>query len=143
MNKKLFFNIILAIIFLVIPFSLEAADEGIVPCGTPPNNIPCTLCHFFLMFQRILEWGISIVFILATVGIVISGILYIISTGDPGMMQKAKGYLKLCIAGVAIVFMAWLAVNTIMWILGATSIEGTWTSDPAWSGGWYVIKECL
>ena len=114
---------------LTVPFlsflPLQAIHAaGLIPCGDAGEN-PCTLCDFFLMFKKIMDWGMDILFILAGMGIVISGILYIISTGDPGMMTKAKGYLKLCIMGVVIVLLAWLLVNTIMWVLGATR-TGIW-----------------
>lgn len=101
-----------------------AAGSGLIPCGNAGQN-PCTLCDFFVMFQGLMQWGLDILFILAGAGIVISGILYIISAGDPGLMTKAKGYIKMCIIGLVIVLSAWLIVNTVMWIMGATR-QGIW-----------------
>lgn len=125
LNKNFLAFYAAAFIFLLPSFS-EAA--GLIPCGNPGEN-PCTLCDFFQMFYVLMKWGMSILFILAGVGIFISGIIYIISAGDPGMMTKAKGYLTMCIIGVVIVLCAWLIVNTVMWVLGGTM-----------TGAWFTLK---
>lgn len=140
-NKNFFFNIVLVIFFLIIPFSVEAAWTGLVPCGNTSDPADaCTLCKFLLMFQKIMDWGLTVIIVVAVAMIFISGILYIVSSGNPEMMQKAKGVLTACIIGVAIVFLAWLTINTILWVLGATTSTGTWTDDTgSWIGAWYEI----
>lgn len=100
--------------------------SGLIPCGNSSNpGDACTVCDFFVMAQGLMQWGLGLLFILAGAGFFISGILYIVSAGNSGMMTKAKGYLKLCVMGVAIVLLAWLMVNTTMWILGAKR-TGIW-----------------
>lgn len=110
--------------------SNSVKGSGLIPCGNSSDpKDACTLCDFFQMFYVLMKWGMSILFILAGVGIFISGIIYIISAGDPGMMTKAKGYLTMCIIGVVIVLCAWLIVNTVMWVLGGTM-----------TGAWFTLK---
>ena len=56
---------------------------------------------------------------LALVAIFFSGVMYIISSGDEGMMTSAKGFLKASLIGFAVVLGGWLIVNVTMWVLGA------------------------
>lgn len=106
--------------------SVGSKASGFIPCGNSSSQADaCTLCDFFVMFHGLMKWGMSLLFILAGVGIFISGIIYIISAGNSGMMTKAKGYLTMCIVGAVIVLCAWLIVNTTMWFLGAKR-TGIW-----------------
>jgi hypothetical protein len=95
---------------------------GIVPCGN--GDTPCTLCDLISGIKSLVEWGLGIVFVVATAGIVIAGIMYIISTGNEGMMTQAKSFLTVSLVGFFIVLGAWLLVNiTITWLL-PTDISG-------------------
>lgn len=131
LNKKNITNAAMPLLFLVVPLFTQAAGP-LVTCGNSSDpEQACTLCDLFVMMQGIMQWGMELLFVLAIAGIVISGIMYIISTGNPGMMEKAKGYLKICVEGTLIVLMAWLIVNTVMWLLGATR-----------QGAWFTISDC-
>jgi hypothetical protein len=131
-NLVIFF---LAVIVFGFVFSFAVADaqsqvgkdpgwSGIVPCGrssgTAAENAPCTLCHFIIGFQRLVQYGLYMVITLALVGIFFAGVMYIISSGDEGMMTNAKGFLKASLIGFAVTLGAWLIVSTVLWILGAS-----------------------
>lgn len=118
MNKKKKTIIILvSLFFLFIPlFYVQSA--GLVPCGGADEE-KCTFCDLFALMLRIMNWGTSILVFLAIAGIVISGIMYIVSAGSPGMMEQAKSFLKVCIIGVAIVLLSWMIVRTTIFLLGA------------------------
>ena len=120
--KKSFF--ILLLVFLVLPFSVQAEDLGMIPCGSAEK--PCTFCDLLVLFQNIMNWGLSMLFVFALAGIIISGIVYMVSAGDPGLMEKAKGYFKICVIGILIVLGAWLLVNTVLLLMGA-NIRNTWS----------------
>lgn len=124
--KKIFF----ILFFLCLFFSFNFANAGLVPCGNEGGlESRCTLCHLFVGIQNIITWGRNILVIVAIVAIVAGGIMYIISAGNSGMMENAKGIIKQALWGVLIVLGAWVIVNTIMMVLGTNlSILGAGTT---------------
>lgn len=116
--------------FLMIPSFASAQVntpapgwQGLVPCGrnsgTAEEKAPCTLCHFIVGFQRLVQYALYLVISMALVGVFFAGVMYIISAGDEGMMTTAKTFLKVSLTGFTIVITAWLIVNVTMWVLGA------------------------
>jgi hypothetical protein len=103
--------------FLSLPAVTNAA--GLIPCATTSSNRPCTLCDFIVGIKGLMDFGMSMITIAAIAGIFFAGIFYIISIGDSGMMEKAKGFLKSALLGFIFVFTAWLIVSLTMWVLGA------------------------
>lgn len=134
-NKKIFiillFVAVLAFANLTFFISFASAQvstpepvwKGIVPCGrnsgTAEEMAPCTLCHLVIGFQRLVQYGLYMAVTLALVAIFFSGVMYIISSGDEGMMTSAKGFLKASLIGFAVVLGGWLIVNVTLWVLGA------------------------
>lgn len=133
-NKKTIITLILAAVIcanfaiFLSPASAQVSTPapiwtGLVPCGrnegTAAETAPCTLCHLVVGFQRLVQYGMYMVVTLALVGIFFAGVMYIVSSGDEGMMTQAKGFLKVSLIGFSVVIGAWLIVNVTMWILGA------------------------
>lgn len=110
--------IFICMIFLYPSTSALAADGGLIPCGNGEND-PCTLCHFVIGFQGVVDKLVSLVITIALAGIFISGVMYVISAGDDTMMKNAKSGLTASAIGFAIVMGAWLIVNVSIWVLGA------------------------
>lgn len=118
--------------------------EGLVPCGTP--GCPCTFCHLFVMFDRIVDFflvpcsfnhGAPIVLLIATLMLAIGGFMYIfayagVAEGGPEMLSRAKTLFKSVIFGLLIIYGAWVIVNTFLWAIGATVWEG--------GGHWWEIE---
>lgn len=119
-NKKIFF--VIALSALIFPMVTSAA--GLIPCGTTSNPNPCTLCHFIIGFKNLIDYGFTIVTIAAIAAIFIAGTMYIISSGNEGMMTSAKGFIKASLIGFAVVFGGWLIVNVTMQALSAKSDLG-------------------
>lgn len=88
--------------------------NGIVPCGTDENNVPCTLCHFFIGFQRLFEYGLYIATTLVFVGAFFAGIMHLISFGSEELMTRAKLFLGASLKGFGIVLGAWVIITSIM-----------------------------
>lgn len=101
----------------------EPSWTGLVPCGrntgTAEEQAPCTLCHLIVGFQRLVQYGMYMVVTLALVGMFFAGVMYMVSSGDEGMMTQAKGFLKVSLIGFSVVIAGWLIVNVTMWVLGA------------------------
>ncbi|MFA6184207.1 MAG: pilin [Parcubacteria group bacterium] len=117
-NKKIFF--LLALFFLTFAFQIQAADTntGLVPCGldsTYANR--CTLCHLIVGIRDIIDWGKTILIVVALVAIVAGAIMYIVSAGNNTLMEAAKNVIKQALWGVVIVLGAWVIVNTALWLI--------------------------
>jgi hypothetical protein len=140
------------------PFSVNAA---IVPCGRntddPTTAIdetkPCTICHLVIGGKKVIDWGLKVMTYVAIAIIVAMAILYIVSTGNEGLMKTAKGGIMAALAGFAVMLGAWLIINTTLRIFTAkvpglvtsstgfgftcdtTSLAGTATSGGGGGGG--------
>lgn len=121
-NKALPVFFFAFLLFLFVPV-LHSSAAGLVPCGLK-GGTPCTLCHLIVGIKNIVDWLIKIAVTAALTGITISGVMYVISTGDPGMMQTAKNFLKACIIGFILTLGAWLIVSLTMWLIAAQTDLG-------------------
>jgi len=97
-----------------------------VPCGRmcddPNTDIcecdPCTLCHLFVLFKKIVDFlTLNIISPLAVLMIVVGGVMFLTAAGDPGRIGTAKKILTAVVIGLCIVFLAWLIVDTIITFL--------------------------
>lgn len=122
-NQIKIFSLISLSLFLSILFLPFFSQAALVPCGRDGQGM-CTLCHLIIGIKGLIDYGMNIMVFVAIIMIVISGIIYIISSGDEGMMGTAKGLLKNTLIGFALILGAWLIVNTTMWILGTRNDLG-------------------
>ena len=108
----------------------EEKKGGLVPCGktcddpdTPVNECcPCTLCHLFVLFKKVVDFATTYIAIpLAVVMLTIGGIIMVTATGNPGQISQGKGVIRAVVIGLLLVFAAWLIVNTIVTLL--TTLE--------------------
>lgn len=113
----------------------------IVPCGrkcdiegTPHQNEAkiCTLCDLVVGVSNVIDYLLYILTFVAVTGLVIAGIMYIVSGANPSLAQSAKGYIWNILTGSLIVLTAWVMVNTtIAYVATKTDlgvgIEDYWT----------------
>ena len=155
--RKIFLSLILStfLFFPTISFAgtyqledgTDVCYEGLVPCGkevqrgvvsnsdgTCPTtgttvDIPCQLCHFFIMFKGIIDFVLlSLIFPIAVLMLVIAGIMFFLASGDPAKLSKATAIIKSVVIGLAIIFGAWIIVNTFFSIMGFEQ----WTGLNTW-----------
>lgn len=115
------------------PADIDTAGTGLVPCGNGPDN-PCTLCHFVVGFQKLVNFMVKLVVVVGFVGIFASGVLYIISAGNDKMISSAKSALTASLVGFAIVLGAWLIINVLLWVFSANLSLGTTGAN------WYTLE---
>lgn len=172
--QKYFIITIFAIllILLVLP---QVASAGLVPCGrecldwaisedgsrycitpgTEPDGScipyeeaqPCSICHFFIGAQKLLN-GIGFVIAgWAAVFIVAGGIMILTAGGSPEGATKGKKTITYAIIGVIIAFFAWFIINEVMLLMVGegtgkkrvmpwpwNKIECATPELPSWSG---------
>jgi hypothetical protein len=119
------------------PICPEEERGGLVPCDRgcdDPNTeinecCACQFCHLFVMLNRILDF---IFFILvppiAALMLVIGGVLFFTSGGDPFKITQAKRLITSTIIGLILIYGAWGIVNTTLMWLGLAE----WTGYETW-----------
>ncbi len=143
---KYFLPLLLILFFLSVNFlacvqnvqaQVDCSDSsfwnsGIVPCGRNCNNTnttadetkPCTLCHFIVGFNDLINYGFKILVFLALVCLVIAGVMYILSAGNEQMITTAKTFIKQVLYGFGFVLAAWLLIFIVMNYFGVKSDLG-------------------
>ncbi|EKE11380.1 MAG: hypothetical protein ACD_15C00097G0004 [uncultured bacterium] len=118
MKKKFFIAlwIIFFVSFTFVPTIILA--KGLVPCGGDGESA-CTLCHLIVGFHNLTTFLTKILISVTLAAIFFSGVMYIISAGDDGMMQSAKEFIKASLIGFAIVLGSWLIINVTLWVISA------------------------
>ncbi len=109
-------------------------EEGFVPSG--PAGLPCQLCDFFVMFDRIVDFFLlSIVPPVAVLMLVVSGIMFFTAGGDPAGIGKAKKMLWATLIGLGIIYGAFLAISTFLTVIGVAEtgpIQEGWFKYPCY-----------
>lgn len=145
-NKTLF--LIISFFFLFsfvfsVPFHASAVEFlPLVQCNTSSYPTECKPCHIFELIQRILNflwWGISIP--AAALMFAYGGFLMINPVGAVTSREKGKKVITNVLFGLAIVFFAWLAVDTIIKVfVGGQQVVSGATAKIENLGPWNKIK---
>jgi len=115
--------------------------KGLVPCGkSKPSQgesnlvtMPCQFCHIFVMLKGILDFLlVDVVIPVAVLMVVIGGVMFFLSSGNPGMVGKANSLLTSTVTGLVIIFGAYIFVNTFFLFIGVADWTGL-------RGGWFKI----
>lgn len=123
------------VVSVVLGLAGSAQAAGIVPCGT--DSTMCTLCDLFVGIHNIINWGFGVMVFVALAGITVAGVLYIVSAGDEGLKTTSKNLMKNVLIGFSLVLLAWVIVNTTLWLIGASDISGKLNVD---SNSWWDFK---
>jgi len=96
-----------------------SVDEGngLITCGRPGGRM-CTLCDLIKGMNDIIKYLMKIAIGMALLAMTIGGVMYIISAGDSGMVEKGKSAMKNALIGFVIIFTAYLIINTTINYLG-------------------------
>lgn len=128
--SKRFAVFIFVLFFLLIANQTQAQgpckivhEQGIVPCRLIGEN-RCTLCHFFEMLNRIVNYLLfCLIPPLAILMLVIGGFLYIgavlefLPSGIATLSQGKRLFTSVAI-GLLIAYGAWLIINLFLLALG-------------------------
>ena len=120
-NKKIFLPITLLFLLSIILVPLViSAQDAIVPqtCGNAGQD-PCGITDFFTMLVNIYTFIVKwIATPLATIALIIGGILMMISAGNPNLMGTGKKIFWSAIIGLVLVFCSWLIIDFILGAIG-------------------------
>lgn len=126
----------------VLPRTAEAAPflNPIVPEAC--QACPCGFGGVLQIIQNLMNFGIGIAIIFATIIIAWGGFLYIMSSANPESRSKANKMLINAAIGLLVVLSAWLIVDFVMKSLydGETSKFGPWNTIIGTSGDICIEK---
>lgn len=101
----------------------NGGNLGLVPCGSAITNgtptCPCELEHVFVLILNLYNfaiWKISVP--LASLLVVVGGVMLLVSGGNPRLAGRARTILWGAVIGIALVFGAWVIINTILVAIG-------------------------
>jgi hypothetical protein len=114
---------------LIFSFGLALnASATLVPCGVGAGNANCTLCHLVLGFKNIYDYLLYVILLPGTIlVVVIAGIMYMVSSGNKGLLERAKSALMYAITAMVLALLAWLIINTVLNALGYNKSGSWWT----------------
>jgi len=131
MTKKT--KILIIILFLgCFLVASQASAQGLVPCGQRENNPdttwddtnPCTLCHFFVLIERVLEFVFfKLTPPLALLMLVIGGGMFMLAAGDPQKITQARKIISSVFIGIVIVYGSFFLIGLLLQSIGLA----TWT----------------
>ena len=94
-------------------------NPPLLPCGTPDQDGCKSICELFVLFQRLVYFGITVVFFaIAPVLLAWGGIMILIAAGSPEKLSSGKKILTGTIVGISLALGSFLIVNTFFWIIG-------------------------
>lgn len=154
MAKKIKIIFVLLFIFGLL-WASNASAQGIVPCGrrnpaaSPGYRIndvtcidvtqPCTLCHFFILIARVIHFILfNLVPPLALLMLVIGGATFMMATGNPQTITRAKKIITSVFIGLLIIYGAYFIVGQVLRSIGLTP----WARNiyQSWFSGGFTIR---
>jgi hypothetical protein len=125
----------------------QASAAGLVPCGQreddPSTTIiessPCTLCHFFVLIENILEFVFfKLTPPLALLMLIIGGAMFMLATGDPQKVTQARKIITSVLIGIVIIYGSFFLIGLLLQSIGLA----VWTTDIYhgwWENGMFSI----
>lgn len=74
------------------------------------------------IIAALISWLLAIFGFIALLGFIISGIQYLLSTGDEGMAETAKRNMKYSIIGIIVALSGWIIIKAVDALLNANSL---------------------
>ena len=110
-----------------LPGDIIVFSQSIVPCSrdcdvasTPYDETgQCTLCHLIVMVHNIYNLLVAMLITVSLFFITMGGVLFIVSSGNPGLRSTAKGIITKTLIGFALFLLTWLIVYTLLVVISA------------------------
>lgn len=91
--------------------------------GSCVQNGVATLACIPIVFNNVVDWAIALAGTVAVFFIIFAGFKFLTSGGDPKQVEGARKTLTYAIAGLIVVFLAFVIIKLIGTITGATCIN--------------------
>ncbi len=95
---------------------------GLVPCDrdwddprTPWNEkAPCNFCFLLMMINNIMNFLLMLAAGIAVLALIITGLLFVTSSGDSERKSQSKTALKYSVWGFIVIFISWIIVDFLL-----------------------------
>ncbi len=148
MKKTKILFIVLIVLFVgCFLIASQASAQGLVPCGRTEDvpstaideSAPCSLCHFFILIEIILEFVFfKLTPPLALLMLIIGGGMFILAAGNPTTIITARKIITSVLIGIVIIYGAFFLIGIFL-----SSIHlATWTEQMYsqwWNQGIFTI----
>lgn len=109
------------------PGSDDAASSGgLVNAGKVPLNNPLTdkpePISIFTILNNVITAGLGLTGILALIAFIYGGVLWMISLGDAGKVEKGKKMMIWAVVGLAVVFTSYGAITLLFRAFGVAGV---------------------
>jgi len=120
-------------VLYVIAFGVLASIPFMVNATTPTGfTVPVTEgtaaglknATVFDLVSNVMDWLLGLVGVLAVIGFVIAGVMYLTSAGDAEQAEKAKTVMSYSIIGLVVALIGLIVVNAVAGLTGAGSVSG-------------------
>jgi len=105
--------------FFVSLFLISIFGTMLFGVGNATGQDMCTLCDLIAGMNRIIQYLMKLAIGVALLAMTIGGVMYVVSAGDKGLADKAKGAITNAVVGFAIIFAGWLIINTTITYIGS------------------------
>ena len=115
----------------------------LVICGRE-GQADCTLCDIFKMAQKMIDFVIGLLFLIAPVFIGVGGFMILLGGANPGQIDKGKKIITNVIIGIIIALLAWTIINLIFNTLASTDktkFPGPWNEIECTGGGTSTLPD--
>ncbi len=114
MKNKIIRRVFFAVIFFFPALALAQWDPSSYTETKLPSNSVYNIIHNLLL------WILGIFSAIAIIGFVVSGILYLVSTGEKESVEKAKKAMTMSIVGVIVALMGLVILQAVNKMLTGT-----------------------
>lgn len=112
-------------LLVTVPVAHAQWEGGLVPCGRshddPTTKLkedqPCTLCHLFLLINRIIIFVRNLAFLVAAIFIVAGGLMMLLSGAYQGLRERGKKVVSSAVIGLVVMLLSWVIVSSILVML--------------------------
>jgi len=126
----------------------QASAQGLIPCGQREDNpsttvdesADCTLCHFFILIDRIIDFILfKLAPPLALLMLIIGGGMFMLAAGNPQTVSTGRKTITYALVGIIIIYGAYFLVGLFLQSIGLAD----WTTDiyhSWWENGIFEIN---
>lgn len=118
------FSFFFLIVFLVaIPQTLNPTYAQTPPPPIPLGPPPAGLDDIEALFRRVIQVIVGLAFIALLVVLIISGIKFLTSGGEPKAVQSARDGVTWALLGILFLIIAWLVLQLISAFTGVEDLK--------------------
>jgi hypothetical protein len=122
-------SILAAVVLCCVLSGVQSAVAGGCPSGYAmtsgvcfPSNTGLSSTPVATIIMNVMNWMLAILGFVAVLGFVISGMQYLLSAGDEGMVESAKRNMKYSIIGVVVALSGRVLIMAINNLLNASTL---------------------